>query len=388
MVPGADRLTIVVVSPRMPAAGGKGDQLRAYQFIRELGRRHTVEVVTTGAGTSAPGAERALPGAARLHVHRATRLARAAGAAGALLRGQPAQVGWMSPGPAWRTVRRRAAGADVVLAVTVRALRGPLPAPLILDHVDALSVNARRRAAGPEPAPLRWAARADAALLRRWERRLCRWAAVQTAISPIDARELPAPPAVRVLPNSVELPAAAPPGPGEREIDVVLTGNMAYPPNADAARWLSDAIAPALWRRRPRASVWVVGRDAWRLDLDPRIEVRSDVPDLGDYLRRARLALAPLRIGTGSPNKVLEAMAAGAVVVATPGAVAPFAFAPGAVAVADGAEALAGAAAALLADELQRGRHAERALELVRDYGACAQRRRLEALVEEARRRG
>jgi hypothetical protein len=306
------------------------------------------------------------------------------GAAGALLRGQPAQVGWMTPGPAWRTIRRRAAGADAVLAITVRAVRGPVPAPLILDHVDALSLNAQRRATGPEPAPVRWAARADAALLRRWERRLARCAAVQAVISEIDARALPTPPALHVLANSVDLPHAAPPGQPERDIDVVLTGNMAYPPNADAARWLSTAIGPALWRRRPRATVWVVGRDAQRLDLDPRIEVRADVPELTSYLRRARLALAPLRIGTGSPNKVLEAMAAGTPVVATSDAVAPFAFGPGVVATADDAESLAILVDRMLADEGDRERLAERALRAVEAYGAAAQRRRLEDLVEAA----
>jgi glycosyltransferase involved in cell wall biosynthesis len=376
-------LKVLVVSPRTPAAAGKGDQLRALQLTRALAARHTVEVLTTAAGARVPGAEAEVASVARLLVQRVTPAARLAGAVGALAQGRPLQVGWMTPPRAWRTVRRRADEADVVLALTVRALRGPLPVPVILDHVDALSLNMRRRAGGPEPAPLRLAARAEAALLRRWERRLARWVAVQAAISPVDARELPAPPEVHVLPNSVELPAAMP-GEGQRDIDVVFTGNMAYPPNADAARWLSEAIAPALWRRRPEASVWVVGRAARRLALDPRIEVRADVEDVGDYLRRARLALAPLRIGTGAPNKVLEAMAAGATVVATPAAVAPFGFPPGALATADGADGLAAVADRLLADDHERRRIAEHARALVVAYGAAAQRERIEGIVRQA----
>lgn len=381
----ADRpLKILVVSPRLPAAGGKGDQLRALQLTRALAARHVVEVLATGGGAPVPGAKAEIASVARLLVPRVTRPARVAGAVGALVRGQPAQVGWMTPWRAWRTLQRRAGECDVVLALTVRALRGPLRVPVILDHVDALSLNMRRRATGPEPAPVRLAARAEAALLRRWERRLARWVTVQTAISPVDARALPSPPEVRVLPNSVDVPAAAAPATGERDIDVVLTGNMAYPPNADAARWLSDAIAPALWRRRPLASVWVVGRDARRLVLDRRIEVRSDVEDLGQYLRRAHLAIAPLRIGTGAPNKVLEAMAAGAAVVATRTAAAPFDFDPGAVATADSAEELAAVADELLADERRRRRLAEQARGVVAAYGPEAQRERLELLVRDA----
>jgi glycosyltransferase involved in cell wall biosynthesis len=354
---------VLVLSPRMPAADGKGDQLRAHQTIRALEVGHTVEVVTAG---------------------RVTRPTRLAGALGALLRGQPVQVGWMMPGRAWRTARRRAADADVVVALTVRALRGPLPVPVVLDHVDALSLNMRRRASGPEPAALRLAARAEARLLQHWERRLAGCVTVQAAISAVDAAHLPAPPEIHVLPNSVELPAGPPLGATRRDIDVVLTGNMAYPPNADAARWLSERIAPALWRRRHDASVWVVGRDAGRLALDPRIEVRADVPDVSAYLRRARIALAPLRIGTGAPNKVLEAMAAGAAGVATPFAVAPFELATGAVATADEAEALAAVADRLLGDEASRRRLADGGRRAVAAYSADAQRRRLEDLLREA----
>jgi Glycosyl transferases group 1 len=357
-------MKVLVLSPRIPADDGKGDQLRAAQLIRALAADHAVAVMSPAAGV--------------------TLLARATGALGALLCGQPLQVGWMMPGRAWSAARRRAAGADVVVAVTVRALRGPLPVPVILDHVDALSLNMRRRASGPEPVALRLAARAEAALLGRWERRLARWVDVQAAISAADAAQLPSPPEVHVLPNSVALAGGEPPGDGARDIDVILTGNMAYPPNADAARWLSEEIAPALWRRQPDASVWVVGRDAGRLKLDDRIEVRADVPDVAAYLRRARVALAPLRIGTGAPNKVLEAMAAGAAVVATPSAVTPFAASADAFATADDAEALAALAARLLAEEGLRRDRAAAGSRIVAEYGPEAQRRRVETLVRAA----
>jgi glycosyltransferase involved in cell wall biosynthesis len=372
---------ILVVSSRTPAAGGKGDQLRAFQFVRALAVHHTVEVATTGAG------ERIAEGAADLSAVASVRLrepslaARVCGAAGALLRGQPAQVGWMTPRRSWQAVRARALECDVVLAITVRSLRGPVPVPLVLDHVDALSENMRRRATGPEHAPIRWAARLEAILLDRWERLLSRHAAAQIAISALDARLLPSPPEVHIVPNYIDVPVQPPGSDGKRDIDLILTGSMAYPPNADAAQWLSDAIAPAIWAKRPGTSVWVVGRDAGRLALDPRIEVHADVPALGLYLRRAKIALAPLRLGTGSPNKVLEAMAAGAAVVATPAAVEPFAFPRDAVETAETAPALAAAAERLLADATARSTMVHRARPLVLGYRPEVQQERLEAIL-------
>jgi glycosyltransferase involved in cell wall biosynthesis len=377
-------MRVLVVSGRMPAASGKGDQLRGFQFARALAIDHEVEVVTTGAGKQVAGAEERIASFAALRVLRTPLAARAVGAIGALLRGQPAQVGWMMPRHRWRIVQRRAAQADLVLAMSVRSLRGRLPVPVILDHVDAFSLNMRRRATGPERAPVRWLARIEAALLRRWERRLSGWVAAQLVTSPIDARELPPQPEVHVLGNSVEMPVTGGRPSGERDIDVILTGNMAYPPNADAAVWLSEAIAPALWRSRPQTAVWVVGRDAGRLALDARIQVRADVPEVAEYLRRAKLAVAPLRIGTGTPNKVLEAMAVGTPVVATPTAVEAFAFPPDCVVEAVVAEALATEICRLLEDDAAREQVARRAGAVVADYGATAQHDQLAAIVSAA----
>src|SRR5262245_21005188 len=377
---GVERMRILVVSPRVPAADGKGDQLRAFQIVRALARQHAVQVVTTGAGVNADDRSQPLSGLADIQVSEASPLSRAVGGVAALLRGQPIQVGWMTPRRGWKEIRRLSESCDVVLAITVRGVRGPLPAPLVLDHVDALSVNMRRRATGPEAAPIRWAARLEAMLLERWERRLSREVAAQFAISSLDAGLLPSPPEVQVVPNCIDVPAERANG-AERDIDVILTGNMSYPPNRDAAIWLSEAIAPELWARRPEASIWVVGRRAGDLELDPRIEIQADVPALEPFLRRSKVAVAPLRLGTGSPNKVLEAMVAGAAVVATSAAVESFDFPATAVETADTPEGLAAAIDKLLDDSSARSGLVTSSFELVRAYGPDAQRERLEAIL-------
>jgi glycosyltransferase involved in cell wall biosynthesis len=376
-------MKILIVSPRMPAAGGKGDQIRAFQFVRALAPQHSVQVLTTGAGVDSSQDVSAL---ADIRVTDASLLSRAFGGLGALLRGQPVQVGWMMPRRGWREVRRLSADCDVVLAITVRAVRGPLPALLVLDHIDAISVNMRRRATGPEAAPVRWAARIEAALLQRWERRLRRYAAAQIAISPLDAALLPSPPKVQVVHNYVEV-LAEQAGGTERDIDVILTGNMSYPPNRDAAQWLSDSIAPDLLARRPETSIWVVGRRAGELELDHRIEVRADVPALEPFLRRSKIAVAPLRLGTGNPTKVLEAMVAGAAVVATPAAVESFGFPATAVETADTAEGLALAIEKILGDSSARSDLITSSFELVRAYSPDVQRERLEAILASVTRR-
>jgi hypothetical protein len=368
---------LLVVSARFPEAGGKGDQSRAFSFIRHLTPAHEVAVVTAARASSAE-AEAALRALADVEIAAPHRARRGVAGLWCLVRLCPAQVGWMMPGGAWSRTREHASKADVVLVNTSRSLRGPLPAPVVLDHVDALSLNMQRRAGGPERLPIRAAARLEAALMRRWERRVARWCTRQVATTAEDAASLPAQPRCEVIPVGWDGQAAVDER-SERDLDVVLSGHMRYPPNRDAAEWFASEILPEVRRRRPGTNAWVVGREASSLRL-PGVEIASDVPDLLAYLRRAKVAIAPLRMGTGSPYKVLEAAASGAAVVATEWAANSF----GLPAAGDGAEDLARRTVELLDDEALRAEHARAGLAVARLHRGDQLARRLEDLLQAA----
>jgi hypothetical protein len=347
-------MRVVVVSARCPLPTGKGDQVRAYGFIMHLSREHEVTVVTSGAGHRDADGEQQLRRMVRVVLVRPSSVHRGLAAAAAIARGVPAQVGWMMPRRVWSAARDAAADADVVLAMTSRSVRGGLPAPLVLDHVDALSLSMRRRARHGA-LPVRLLALLESVLLRRWERRLAGVTASALVTAPEDAAALPRHPRPTVMPVSIAVPGTPAPGDDDaRSIDLVLTGNMGYPSNADAAAWLSEEIAPLIWQQRPGARIAIVGRGADRLRVDPRIDVHADVPDVGAFLRRAKLAVAPLRLGTGTPYKVLEALAAGAAVLATPAAVRPFGLEEDVAATGADAHALAACAVSLLDDPGRR----------------------------------
>lgn len=351
-------MKLLILCPRFPEAGAKGDQLRAFHQITHLSREHDVTVLTGGLPSSAAEHER-LRKLARVEIQAAGTARRALSATRALLRGEPAQIGWMTPGPLWRRSIALAGDADVVLANTVRSLRGPLPAELVLDHIDALALNMARRAEGPESAVVRLAARLESILLRRWERRSAQWSSAQVVTAEEDATHLwPQPPPV-VLPIAwFGEPFAEPPA-HDRDIDVIFTGSMGYPPNRAAAEYLAAEVLPRLLDLRPDVEAWVVGRGASDLRLAPGVNVASDVPDLYDYLRRSKIAVAPLRGGTGAPNKVLEAAACGAALVAAPWVLERFDIAGAA---AQTAQDFAVAIDRLLGDEAARRVLVERAL--------------------------
>jgi glycosyltransferase involved in cell wall biosynthesis len=103
--------------------------------------------------------------------------------------------------------------------------------------------------------------------------------------------------------------------------EVVFVGNFSYPPNVRAATILVRELLPALRRHRRDVRVALVGADpppAIRELAAPGIEVTGFVPSIDPWLARAAAFVAPITVGAGVKNKVVEAMAAGCPVVTTP----------------------------------------------------------------------
>ena len=130
---------------------------------------------------------------------------------------------------------------------------------------------------------------------------------------------------IRIVPNGVDLDAFGAAGPAAPDVPTLLfTGNMSYAPNVDAAQHLVKDILPRVQTRpirvvlagaEPASSVTALASD--------EVTVTGWVDDIAAEYRRSTLFVAPLRLGTGLQNKVLEAMAS-----ALPCVLSPHAFAP------------------------------------------------------------
>ena len=110
------------------------------------------------------------------------------------------------------------------------------------------------------------------------------------------------------------------------------------------------------------------------------------MPDVRPFLAHAALVVAPLRIVHGVPNKVLEAMAMGKAVVATPAAVAGLRVRPGQeILVAADPDSLARATERALDPQLARGVGARARARVVVDYAWAPSLRLLNDLVTPTR---
>lgn len=215
------------------------------------------------------------------------------------------------------------------------ALTGrPVFAPTVLDLIDLEDEKIVARLAAPRPPAigvLQRMRRAGATLasgeeIRRW-RHFHRTSSHQTATfvvcSDLDAERARATgvQGVEVIANGY----AAPTRPvGRVEIGtpptMLFQGLLRYPPNIDAARWLAGEVGPALRRQVPDVQIRLVGdhpAELGSLHDPPRVTLVGRVPDITTELERADLVVAPLRYGSGTRLKIIEAFAQRIPVAAT-----------------------------------------------------------------------
>jgi glycosyltransferase involved in cell wall biosynthesis len=215
--------------------------------------------------------------------------------------------------------------------------------------------------------------RAETRRLRSFERGLLEHASESWMVSEADlqaAHELCPAARLRLVPNVLDVAAIAPAPRTAVEPRALFVADFTYEPNRNGLLFLVGEVLPRVWSELPEAKLALVGaglgelstaagREIRELAEDPRIETLGFVEDLRDAYARARCAVVPLLQGGGTPLKLIEALAYGLPVIATPRATAGLRLRDGEhCLIAEGAERFAAALCRVLRDGApELGRH-------------------------------
>ena len=341
---------LIFLSHRLPYPPTKGDKIRSFNLLKHLARDYRIHL---GTFVDDPDDRRHIDDlkslcASTCFVSISPTLSRLRSLTG-LATCEPLSVRFYTCGRLARWVaqtlrRQRVSRAFVFSSPMAQYLPDPPLERLrcVIDFVDVDSEKWRQYAEAHRWA-VRWLYRREARRLLRFDR----WAAavsdVATFVSSEEASlfQRLAPEVadrVRVVENGVDTdffdPAGDFPNPyqGQQQV-LVFTGAMDYWANVDAVRWFAEEVFPRIRAQVSDCTFAIVGArptsTVCRLEQRGGIIVTGAVRDIRPYLAHARLAVAPLRIARGVQNKVLEAMAMGREVLATPEAAAGIAIGPG-----------------------------------------------------------
>ena len=309
-------MKILVVLSRIPFPLEKGDKLRAYYQIKELSKQHDIYLVALYNRVVPAEAMRELtPFCREVHFLKQNPVRSVVNMAGALLKGLPVQCGYFYSHKNHKQIDRiiQRVRPDHIYCQLFRMADyvKDLPVPKTLDYQDVFSKGMARRADNSNGL-VKWFFNMEHRRVARYEAAIFDCFDHKTIITTVDRDLIPHPrrEEIVVVPNGVEFDKYSYHG-EEKEFDLIFSGNMGYAPNVDAAEYLVREILPQLLKRFPDLRLVLCGATpALRVQAleSNHVVVTGWVDSMAEWYAKSRIFIAPMRMGTGLQNKLLEAM--------------------------------------------------------------------------------
>ncbi len=312
----------------------KGGQIRTFEMLRHLHRRHEIHYVAIENPSQPEGPARAHEYSTKSYPFSFAVPSKSSPAFYAqLLKGlvspTPVAVERFNP-PGLRAfladlIAREKFECAVVDHLAPTAYFPDLPRAILFQHNVETMIWRRHVEHAPNPLR-RWYFQQQADRMFRYERRVCRESGHVVAVSKTDAdemRRLFDLSRVTEIPTGVNIEYFLPPTPTPApSADLVFVGSMDWLPNVDGVLYFVREILPLIRRQRPETTLAIVGRTpppkiADLAAADPGIRITGTVPDIRPWLWNSAVSIVPLRIGGGTRLKIYEAMAAKIPVVST-----------------------------------------------------------------------
>ena len=314
----SDEMKIFVLLPRIPYPLEKGDKLRAFNQIKQLAKHNEIVLcaLNDNANVNEQDAFRALqPYCQSINFIRINKLQIFWGLVCAFFKGLPMQCGYFYNLKAVKRIDKliQKHRPDMLYGQLLRIAEyiRHKDIPKAIDYQDIFSYGMKRRAdiASCFTRPV---FNMEYRRLKRYEATIFNDFDVKSIISEPDRKLFPHEKRdeILIIPNGVDHDYFKPQE-REKKYDLVFTGNMSYPPNVNAVEYLADEIMPIVWKTRPETTLYIAGATPdpkVKKAASERIIVSGWLDDIRDAYAQSRVFIAPMRIGTGLQNKLLEAM--------------------------------------------------------------------------------
>jgi len=310
-------MRLFFILPRVPYPTEKGDKLRAFHQIKQLSKHHEIILCALNDGDLHENAIPVLKKYVKaIHVIPISKVSIVFNLIKTLFSKQPLQVGYFYNKSSAAKIRSliETYKPDHIFCQLIRVAEyvRRIPIPKTLDYQDVFSKGVERRLV-TSPFYMKPFLRIEYNRLLRYEHDVFGAFDNKIIISAPDRDLIPHPDRnkIVVVANGVDIDFFKPLE-AAKTYDLVFTGNMGYPPNIKSAEFLVNKILPEVLKNKPDLGLLIAGASPHLRIMalkSSQVTVSGWVSDIRDCYARARVFVAPMQIGTGLQNKLLEAMA-------------------------------------------------------------------------------
>lgn len=321
-------MKILFILSRFPYPLEKGDKLRAYQHIMHLkASGHEVHLAAiSDIKVKQSELDKIIPLCSSVTVIPLSVFDVAINVIASFFRKLPIQAGYFYSSKNQEKINSviSKVNPDLIYCQLIRTalyIQKHKSFPRVIDYQDAFSKGTFQRMHNA-PWWLKPIFKRELPLVKKLEEQSYDWFDGHLIISEQDREALAVShdKSIAVVPNGVDTGYFFPDS-SEKKIDITFVGNMKYPPNVDGACFLVEEIMPLVWKNFPETIVQIAGANPSKKVRElasDQVFVTGWIPDIRHSYRSTKVFVAPMRIGTGLQNKLLEAMAMGIPCVTTP----------------------------------------------------------------------
>jgi sugar transferase (PEP-CTERM/EpsH1 system associated) len=318
-------MNLLFITPRVPYPPLKGDQVVSFHRIRTLSRNHDITLLTFQAEESETDGIRQLEQyCSEVHTVRLPAWRSLLNILSKAPRSPlPLQVLYYHSGRLRRKLDTllKENAYDLVHAFMLRMspYLSHVSHPKVMELIDSMQLNLKRRLE-LENGLSGLIYREEYRRVKPYEAGIGKHFDRLILVSEIDKQYIRAD-NVSVVQLGVDTSLFKPAEGCRKPPSIVFSGNMGYSPNIRAITWFVRNCYPSIQEKIPRVELIIAGgnpsAEIRSLERERGITVTGFTASLSEVIRRAAVAIAPMRSGSGMQFKILEAMACGLPVVTT-----------------------------------------------------------------------
>ncbi len=310
-------MRILFMLSRVPFPLIKGDKLRAYHHIKELSKNNEIILCALSDEKNHSEAITELNKyCSKVYIFKLKWYSVFYNILKALFNGKPLQVGYFYDKKINNAIDKviKETQPDHIFCQLIRVTEyvKNYSIPKTLDYQDVFSKGVERRLSTASFF-MKQVFKLEYKRLLRYEENIFDCFDEKLIISKPDRELIPhkSKDEIHIIPNGVDQSYFRPQQ-AKKKYDLIFTGNMAYPPNINAAEYLVNRILPVLKQHKPDIKILIAGAHPVRKIKKMQSEnvyITGWVDDIRTCYAQSRIFIAPMQIGTGLQNKILEAMA-------------------------------------------------------------------------------
>jgi len=305
-----------VLLSRVPYPLDKGDKLRAFHQLKRLSEQHEIYLFVLNDSPLHKDAVTMLSSLCKeLYIYRLSKIAIGWNVLRFLFSKKPLQCGYFYNHRAKKQIDTliRTIQPDHIYAQLIRTAEYVKMQPIekTLDYQDILS-QGLLRIMRQSSFLKRLFYQMEYQRVQKYEKTIFNYFDNTTIITETDRNlmDIPDNETLTVVPNGVDTDFYRPMQ-EEKKFDLIFTGNMSYPPNVNAAEYIAKNIFPHLLDKYPGIRIVLCGTSPSNSVLllqNEHIRITGWVDDMRPFYAQSRIFIAPMQLGTGLQNKLLEAM--------------------------------------------------------------------------------